>query len=114
MSYGNFMRAIHELYRAPLTHKVDIIPGISDHEIIKITSNLSLCVLKPKERKINLWNKANFNGMMQFAFLDHYTIDTPVQDLWDVFKMQRNNCLDLVLSISFPKSVRNSWIKVLN
>ena len=50
--------------------------------------------------------------MMQFAetFLDHYTIDTPIQDLWDVSKMQCNDCLDLVPSISSSKSVRNSWI----
>jgi len=50
--------------------------------------------------------------MTQFAnvFLQHYTIDTPVQDLWDVFKLQCNDCLDQVPFITPTKCVRNPWI----
>ena len=78
--------------------------------MIKVASNLSPHLLKPEECKIYLFNKTDFNqlndNMMQFAetFLDHYTIDTPIQDLWDVFKMQCNDYLDLVSSISSSKS----------
>jgi len=39
--------------------------------MIKVTSNLSPQLLKPKQRKIYLWNKADFGqlnaNMMQFA-----------------------------------------------
>ena len=89
---------------------------ISDHEMIRVTSNLSPVLLKPNEWKIYLWNKTDFNqlnlNMTQFSetFLDCYTIDTPIQDLWDIFKMQCYDCLDLVPHIFSAKPDRNPWI----
>ena len=49
---------------------------------------------------------------MHFAesFLSHHTIDTPVQDLWEVFKTQCHDCLDHVRFILSSKRVRNPWI----
>jgi len=38
--------------RPALSQQVEIIPGISDHEIIKDISKLSIPITKPKERKI--------------------------------------------------------------
>jgi len=49
--------------------------------------------------------------MKHFAesFLGLYSIDTPVQDLWDVFKNQCYDCLELVPSIFPSKSATNPW-----
>jgi len=76
----------------------------------------ALSMLKPKKQKIYLWNKTDFNqpnlNMTQFSetFLHCYSIDTPIQDLWDIFKMQCHDCLDLVPHIFSTKPVRNPWI----
>ena len=51
-------------------------------------------------------------NMTQFSetFLHCYTIDTPIQDLWDIFKMQCYDCLDLVPHVLSTKPDRNPWI----
>jgi len=112
---GNNLLDIFAANTPSLTHSVDVIPGISDYRMIRVTSDLSPLLLKPKERKMYLWNKADFNQlnlkMMQFAeTFDCYTIDTPIQDLWDIFKLQCHDRLDLVPYVFSSKSVRNPWI----
>ena len=113
---GNNILDIFATNSPALTNSVDVIPGISDHEMIRVTSNLSPVLLKPNEWKIYLWNKTDFNqlnlNMTQFSetFLHCYTIDTPIQDLWDIFKMQCYDCLDLVPHIFSAKPDRNPWI----
>jgi len=64
-------------------------PGISDHDILLV----SICtrVLKPIEtcRKLYLWNRANFDEMrakftnLSRDFIDHFSINTPIEDMWD-------------------------------
>jgi len=49
--------------------------------------------------------------MSHFAesFIEHYSIDTPVQELWNVFKRKCHDCLDHVPSILTSKSNKNPW-----
>ena len=59
---GNNILDIYATNRPALAHLVDVIPGISDHEMIKVASNLSPHLFKLKECKIYLWNKANLSA----------------------------------------------------
>jgi len=112
---GNNLLDIFATNRPSLSQHVEIIPGISDHEIIKVISKLSIPITKPKERKIFIWGKANFiqlnEIMLHFSdsFLEHYTIDTPIQELWNVFKSKCHECLNLVPSITLSKRTINPW-----
>ena len=39
----------------------EVIPGISDHDIVSITTSVSMPMSKPTSGSIFLWHKANFN-----------------------------------------------------
>ena len=54
--------------------------------------------------------------MMHFAesIFELYTINTPVQDLCDVFKIQCYDCLELVSSITSSKPVKNHDLLLLD
>jgi len=103
---GNNLLDIFATNRPALSQQIEIIPGISDHEIIKVIPKLSIPVTKPKERKIFIWSRANFNQlneiMLYFAesILELYTIDTPIQELWNVFK---SKCYELLRYLNTPK-----------
>ena len=60
---GKNLLDIFATNRPALSQQVQIIPGLSDHETIKVVSKLSVPVSKPKERKIFVWSKANFNQL---------------------------------------------------
>ena len=78
--------------RPSLIPKCDIVPGISDREAVYVEAQLKILHTPPTPRQILLWNKADFvyiNDWMSHnsaLFLDRYTSDTPVQELWAAFK----------------------------
>ena len=41
----------------------DVIPGLSDHKIVSVTSFTSISYSKPKPRNIILWHKADFDAI---------------------------------------------------
>jgi len=67
-------------------------------------------VSKPKECKIFVWSKVSVERKQvafSESFLELYSIDTPVQELWNGFKTKCHDCLDLVPSFSTSKSNKN-------
>ena len=61
--------------------------GISDHEIVYVTSAVDIEPQKPISRKIYLWHKADFDHIKSQAtnltdeFLTKYNSDTPIETL---------------------------------
>ena len=84
---GNILLYIFATNRPALSQQIQIIPGLSDHKMIKVASKLSVPVFKPKEHKIFVWSKANFNQLNEIrlhfseSFLEFYSVDSPVQEL---------------------------------
>ena len=93
-----------------------VVPGVSDHEALYIESLLILSVLPPFQRKVFLWNKADFshiNNLMSHwcsQFLSSNTVDTPIQELWDKFKSSCLKCMDLIPTKSTSKKFHQPWI----
>jgi len=82
--------------------QVGVISQVSDHEIICVDSALEAVVLESKRRKVYLWHRADFELINNKAqdycnyFTSHYTINTPIQDLWDSLKSFCMECVDLI------------------
>ena len=80
--------------RPGLIQKVEVIPGLSDHEVIKIVFSLAITVIKSRPRTKLLWHQANLQSLKEriqhfsSKFISDYSIDTQIQDLWDIFKSQ--------------------------
>ena len=45
--------------RPSLINRCEAIPGISDHEIVFVDSNIAISRPKPVKRKIYMWKKAD-------------------------------------------------------
>ena len=80
----------------------EVIPGISDHEVVSVSSLTSISHSKPKSRNIILWHNANFevinNHIAQFAdtFFNAYDHNTLINILWDEFKTLCKSCIDMI------------------
>ncbi|MCP3930316.1 MAG: hypothetical protein GY705_14575 [Bacteroidetes bacterium] len=69
-----------------------ILPGLGDHDLIKVKANLQPIRKKPTKRRIHLWNRVDeskilndtFNFRQKFTTL-FSTSDNP-QDMWDFIK----------------------------
>jgi len=98
--------------RPALISGIEVVPGISDHEAVCVTCNLTVKSVRPTKRQIYVWNKADFVSINQLvtefanSFLNN-TIDTPVQDLWDSFKLLCMNCLQQVPTKTAPSGKFN-------
>jgi len=58
---GNNILDLFATNRPSLVQHIEVIPGISDHEIVSVESVLSATIVKPKAHQVYLWNKANFH-----------------------------------------------------
>ena len=73
--------------RPTLIEHLNVISGVSDHEIIKVESSLSAVIVQYKPRKVYLWNRANFTNINESwsafsnSFIQSHNIDTPIQEL---------------------------------
>ena len=80
----------------------EVIPGISDHEIVSIISLTSISHSKSNPRNIILWHNADFeainNLIAQFTdtFFGAYDHSTPVNILWNKFKTLCKSCVDMI------------------
>ena len=60
-------------------------PGLSDHDMVLTVADVRPRLKRPVERKIHLWDKANFqeirDELQSFGddFLSHTSIDTPIR-----------------------------------
>ena len=82
--------------RPSLLNKCTPLPGLSDHDIVLVDSNITPARQKPPKRLIHLWKKTNIPDMeadlknnLESAF-STYDTHTPVDTLWTTFK---NTCL---------------------
>ena len=73
--------------------------GVGDHDIIHVRAITTIKYPKPSQRKVHLWNKANFElikeDFKQFSstFVAKISVDTNVDLLWATF---RNNCMKIL------------------
>ena len=102
--------------RPSLVRHIEVIPGISDHEIVSVELTLSVPVSKLEEHIVYLWDRANFTeindviAQLANSFLSVNTIDTPVQELWDSFKGTCHRALELVPRKHTSRSIKYPWI----
>ena len=101
-------------------NKVEVIPGISDHEIVYIESSLRPDTIKKPQRKVYLYNKMNHTLMRQgLAEVDSVineikTNDISIDDLWNNFKekvldaVNKGNNKIIELRTILPRESQNS------
>ena len=71
-----------------LLDRWEIIPGISDHEVVLININMEPYGSRPIKRKMMLWKKADFNkrnGLMKdfcSKFMNQFSVFSPVEEMW--------------------------------
>jgi hypothetical protein len=74
--------------RPALVNRSKPLPGISDHEIVLVDSNIKAKRQKPPARKILLWKRADLDALHRKVqssseeIVTNHTIDSPVEDLW--------------------------------
>ena len=98
--------------------------GISEHEIVCLTSAVDVDCHQNTSKKVYLWHKADFEDIRAIAnnlseeFLSNYNADTPIEDLWLEFKNICKKCLNQIptkLSVKLPRQPRiNARIKRLS
>ena len=62
---GNHILDVFFTNRPSLIKKYSVLLGISDHEIVFVSSDISASTHKPVARKIYLWSRANFHRINQ-------------------------------------------------
>ena len=93
-----------------------LLPGISDHEIIFVSSVTSVKFNPPTKRKIYIWSKADLSNVQQLAsglcthFMHTYCHSTPINDLWNAIKNICTGCLNLVPSKESSTQYNQPWI----
>ena len=102
--------------RPTLIEHLNVISGVSNHEIIKVESSLSAVIVQHKPRKVYLWNRANFTNINESwsafsnSFIQSHNIDTPIPELWDIFKAQCVNSLNSIPAKLLSSSTKHPWI----
>ena len=99
--------------RPTLVERLSITFGLSDYKIIYVESSLSSVVVQPKPRKVYLWNRANFqniNEIMSDFSNSCHNIDTPIEELWNIFKTQCKTCLNSIPTKSLSSSIKHPKI----
>ena len=86
--------------RPSLVNRAECLPGISDHDMVLIDSSITAKRNKPVKREIKLWKKANQDGLItalssfKTQFIEMYSIDTPIEELWSSFKDNLTSIID--------------------
>ena len=80
----------------------EVIPGISDHEIVSISTTVAVSHNMNQERNIFLWHKANFDSINDYisdfasTFLDSHDHNDSIDTLWDEYKALCATCLAMI------------------
>ena len=92
------------------------LPGISDHEILFITSLLSIKINPPATRKIYLWSRAKNEDIQNKASeLCNHFMELPINtlsinDLWQKFKNICIRCLEMIPTKNTSTKCKHPWI----
>ena len=84
-----------------LVNQVNILPGISDHDIVETKVNTSARICYQMPRKIPLYKKANWQEIKQ-SLIDYHQVMTSedkysalnTEELWENFSNTLNNLTD--------------------
>lgn len=85
--------------RPTLLNRCEVIPGISDHEVVFINMNIEPHRSKPTKRKILLWKRADLDVINDLfeeyskKFMNEFKETTPVEEMWQSF---RNHCKHII------------------
>ena len=105
------------MYLSLLIHSCSSIAGISDHEAVCIESSITLSQQQQcTERKLYLWHKADTSSINEIitqftsSFLNKFSPSTPVDTLWEEFKMMCFDCVGLVPTKLHSNRSKQPWI----
>ena len=79
--------------RPTLLKRLEIIPGISDHDIVFINTYLEAQRCKPVKRRIHLWKKAHTDKIKEALdignkkFMEEFEHSNSAEDMWQFFKV---------------------------
>ena len=91
--------------RPGLVVDYEIIPGISDHDIVRVNNTIKAQISKKPNRIVYQWNRCNIIKLHQSAlnfqnnFLNKYKVDDPVEETWNYIKTN----LKEIMEDSVPK-----------
>ena len=99
-----------------LINKVEIIPGISDHEAVFVESSLGPIRVKAAPRKVYQHNKADYDTMMTElkdfrTVFDEGAETKDVENLWQDFKRKLHSLMDTYIP---SKQLRGNKVKKLS
>ena len=97
-----------------LVNKVEVIPGISDHEIVYIESSLKPRKVKKPPRKIYLYNKANIEQIKDnIKNIDLTNTDISqeqdIDQLWETFKTSVINIMNENIPTKLINNSKNDY-----
>jgi hypothetical protein len=78
--------------RPSLVNRCEPLPGLGDHEIVYIDTDISAKLNKPVKRKIYIWKKANKDKLEDKAsemvkqFKEKFSLDRAINQMWDFIK----------------------------
>ena len=113
---GSNILHIFATNRPGLIQEVSVSPGLSDHELITVGSSIVATLTESQPSSVNLWYQADWQALRErlthFSnnFISNYCVDTPIQELWNTFKQECHNCLELVPSKLLSRPPRHPWI----
>ena len=77
--------------RSNLIHKVEVIPGLSDQEVVSIESTISATLTMSRSHTVFKWHLADWQSInkkmhcLSSWFIPNCSIDTEIQELWSIF-----------------------------
>ena len=102
--------------RPSCINKCQPIPGISDHEIVYINTDVKPKRRKPIRRKIYLWNKVDLdqihdegNKMMK-EFMEIYSSSSSVDEMWSTIESSLCRILELIPSKFTTIRFNQPWV----
>ena len=103
--------------RPNLVSKSEPIAGLSDHDTaVLVDLDCHAKKLRPKKRKIVLWNKVDSNNLKNLAssavnkFLNSYTLDTPTNQRWAGIKNIVNSSMNLIPTRYTSTRYSQPWV----
>ena len=102
--------------RPGLLESCNVVDGISDHEVVRVTSSITADLPPPTRRTIYLWSHTDFNLIRQTAqslcqhFVSTHSTSTSVDILWNDFMSICNTCMDLVPTKLSSTKHHQPWI----
>ena len=102
--------------RPSCVNKCQPVPGISDHEIVHINTDIMPRRKRPVKRKIYLWGKADMNvilgegNKLRDKFLKQFNSSSSVIEMWEFIQAELGKILELVPSKWSSTRFHQPWV----